>query len=343
MDKVFLNSRCYGEAVDAYEADASGTPFDGIADLAVTPSGEVYTIGGTPAVINLYDSSWGLKQTITTEIDAYDFDIAYDPVNELLYLATGDRDATQIVTYNADGEVENEFSIAMTSAEPNYSQFASITVDAEGNIVFGFGGESREVGNIDLASGAIQVYQADGILVRQLDLRFVEQEVRTTAGTEIFHYYPLPYGLTVDSAGRIYAYEVLRTPGEGNNSGVITSGIATITAPNGALLREFAVSQEDSPVGATMALSPDESLMYVTTANFVHIISLTEEPPFTTVQLAENGRLRAAPVDGTVVDSLTAGAILIVTGQNEAGDWLQVRHNGTEAWVAAFLTEPVAR
>jgi hypothetical protein len=338
----------YGELIEVYEADAEGEDFGDVLGMVMTPSGSFYLSTQNPPAINLYDADWKLAQTISLGDNILANSIAYDAANDLLWailIDYGQKATPNIVAYSADGEVEKEFPININFPGQNHYKLGGIAVDPDGNIVHAYGGVSSSTGDLDIVSGAIQVYSPEGELLSQWDqTEYVEESSPQNDGsTKTSRYYDIPYGVTVDSTGRIYSYDVLWLPTDTPGGGPRVSGIFTLTAPNGTALRQFPVSQDDSPEMAKVALSPDEKLLYVATQNFVHIISLSAEAPYTTVQLAENGRLRAAPVDGAVVGSLEAGTVLIVTGQNEAGDWLQVRHDGAEAWVAAFLTEPVER
>lgn len=59
-----------------------------------------------------------------------------------------------------------------------------------------------------------------------------------------------------------------------------------------------------------------------------------------TVTVVRNANLRAGPgTSYAVVGSVKAGASLVVTGTNAAGDWLQLQDG---KWVAAFLVKPLS-
>jgi uncharacterized protein YraI len=76
----------------------------------------------------------------------------------------------------------------------------------------------------------------------------------------------------------------------------------------------------------------------------VHVISLTDKPEFTTVEAIANVRLRSKPDKTSApAGAVKAGVILIVTGKSDDGDWLKVRFNGGDAWVAAASTKTLSR
>ena len=56
----------------------------------------------------------------------------------------------------------------------------------------------------------------------------------------------------------------------------------------------------------------------------------------------KSGNLRAGPgTNYAVVGTVGAGTPFELLGRNQAGNWLFVRANGAEAWIAAFLVEQV--
>ena len=74
--------------------------------------------------------------------------------------------------------------------------------------------------------------------------------------------------------------------------------------------------------------------------------TLTREPLATASRTStpkprvKSGNLRAGPgTNYAVVGTVGAGTHFELLGRNQAGNWLFVRANGTEAWIAAFLVE----
>jgi hypothetical protein len=56
----------------------------------------------------------------------------------------------------------------------------------------------------------------------------------------------------------------------------------------------------------------------------------------------KSGNLRAGPgTNYAVVGTVGAGTPFELLGRNQAGNWLFIRANGAEAWIAAFLVEQV--
>lgn len=300
-------------------------------------------VTSNPVVVHVYDNDWKLVRTITFDSKIQYALVAYDSSKDRLIVLTAAEDSTvQVSAYDTDGKVTDSFASPMTNKR-NAFILGGLAVTKDGNIVFGYGGSSRSTAKLDDVY-AVRTYKPDGTLVNERRLDYFQEDEATQTGMETFRFFPVPYGLIVDNSGRVYAYEVQVLPPVNYGEKARTSGLVTISAPNGTVLRQFPVSQKDSPVNAKLALSPDQKTLYVATMHFVNVLTLTKTPTFTTVQVVANARLRsAADKTATPVGSAKAGTVLIVTGKNEAGDWLKVRFKGADAWIAASSTQPVGQ
>ncbi len=296
----------FGDSLEIIEADADGTRIGVVNYLDIGTDGTFYLGTNNPPRVRVYDPDW----TLIREIDGQFAIVLGLAVADdgTLYVSDSRNHLTKV--FNADGEMIDSFAV---STGENHVP-AAIDIGADGLLYM------AAIANGGTNWGGYQIFEPDGTLVRQFESQKGDAE-----------FWPIPQGVTVGADGNIYSFETL----------AYNPSFLTIYDNDGTLLRKFNPIQEQT--GAPdMAISPDGTRLYVPSLYHVNVIALTEDMPFTARDVKENGRVRSGPGSTFgVLGTVAAGDQVLVTGANEAGDWLQIRFDGQEGWIAEFLTEPV--